>query len=410
VGNTYGEYQNYGGAPYPHPGFDVMGSPNQAVYAVRDGVVKAILTTSAEYHWRVAVADSAFSGTGRGYLYAHLDRPSIAVHVGDVITAGQLLGTLVPWPVADFTHCHFTRLQDSGATWDGSWLSVSNPHLDVNHLETAPPVFQPARGTELLAFCTNQTSSYQSSNSLHGSVDIIARVSDLIASTWSCTVQELRYTIYPQGQPGSPVVNDKQSVFFNMGLDTYIGGANDAFLITLFYKQDAVCPTQGDYDYRDFYHILTNSNGDEIYDAGDLDQAWNTAALPDGNYVIRVKAVDAAGNVEVDSMVVTTVNGNPSAAGDRSDPSDRLTCVPNPVTERATIGFSLPEPGRAALSIYTPSGRLLQRLRAGPFVAGPGTLVWDRRDARGVRVPAGIYLYRVEGTGLDRSGRLVVAP
>ena len=35
VGNTYGEYQNYGGAPYPHPGIDCMGSPNQPVYAVR---------------------------------------------------------------------------------------------------------------------------------------------------------------------------------------------------------------------------------------------------------------------------------------------------------------------------------------------------------------------------------------
>jgi murein DD-endopeptidase MepM/ murein hydrolase activator NlpD len=409
VGNTYGEYQDYGGAPYPHGGFDVMGSPNQAVYAVRGGVVKAILTTSAEYHWRVAVADSAVAGSCLGYLYAHLNQASITVHVGDVITAGQLLGTLVPWPIADFTHCHFTRLLDSGATWDGSWLSVSNPHLDVSHTETVPPVFQPARGTELLAFCTNETSSYQNSLSLHGSVDIIARVSDVIASSWKCAVQELRYTIYPQGQPGSPVVNDKQSVFFNMGLDGYISGTNDTFLINLFYKQDTVCPTQGDYDYREFYHILTNSNGDQIYDASDANQAWNTAALPDGRYVIRVKAVDAAGNVRADSMIVTTVNGNPSTAEDRSDLSDRLTCLPNPVTDRATIAFSVPTPGRATLSIYTPSGRLLRRLQAGPFAAGPGTLVWDRRDARGRRVPAGSYLYRVEGTGLDRSGKLVVA-
>ena len=37
VGNTYGEFQNYGGSPYPHPGVDVMGADLSPVYAVNGG-------------------------------------------------------------------------------------------------------------------------------------------------------------------------------------------------------------------------------------------------------------------------------------------------------------------------------------------------------------------------------------
>ena len=70
-------------------------------------------------------------------------------------------------------------------------------------------------------------------------------------------MQELRYTIYPLGNIQSPVVNDKLAVYFDMICDTYGSGTIDAFMINLLYKQDSTCQTQGDYDYREFYHILT---------------------------------------------------------------------------------------------------------------------------------------------------------
>jgi murein DD-endopeptidase MepM/ murein hydrolase activator NlpD len=400
VGATYGEYQRFGGAggtAYPHPGVDVVGYPFQEVYAVRGGVVKAILTTSDKYHWRVAVADGATSGTSRGYLYAHLGESSITVNVGDVVTAGQQLGTLVQWPAPGYSHCHLARIEASGATWDGHWLSVQNPHLDLSRTETSAPVFLPARGTNLLAFCTNETSDYQSPTALQGDVDIIARVYDQVDATWKCAVQELRYTIYPLGDPGSPLVNDRQSVFFNMPLDTYADGTSDAFLVDLLYKQDAVCASQGDFSYQDFYHILTNSDGDEVYEASDLYEAWNTAILPDGDYVIRVRAVDAAGNAAVDSMVVTTANGNSAPI-----------CLPNPAVDRAAVCFSLPSPGRVTVSVYGPDGRLVRTIFSGSLATGLAARVWDLRDARGQRVPAGAYFYRITAADRAWSGKVIV--
>lgn len=325
IGNTYGEYQYYGGAPYMHPGIDVMGSPGQAVYAVHSGEVKAVLTTSGEWHWRVAVSNNSGSGTSEGYLYAHLDQASIAVSVGDTVAPGQYLGDLVAWPIYNFTHIHFARVEDSGYQWYGDWLCTGNPHLELDNLgETQAPVFDPAQGSRLFAFCDNETDSYQDPAALTGQVDIIAHVGDRIDSTWVCTVQSISYSIYPVGNPMAAVIKDKLAVSYDMELDTYQSGPVDPFLVDLLYKQDAACQTYGDYDYREFFHIITNSDGDQVYEESDLLEAWDTTAVWDGDYVVEVTASDAAGNSATQSMVVTTVNGNiPTDTVGAS-----LTCLP----------------------------------------------------------------------------------
>lgn len=410
VGNTYGEYQNYGTGGYLHPGVDVMGAPGQAVYAVRGGVVKAVLTTGAEFHWRVAVADSATIGTSPGYLYAHLDQFSIAVDVGETVAPGQYLGDLVEWPIYDFTHVHFARIEDEGVEWYGEWLTTENPHLDFdNQSDLAPPVFEPARGSDLLAFCVNETSIYRNPGSLSGVVDIIAHVGDVIESSWVCTVQEIRYTIYPVGHPDYPMVDDKLALFCDMALDTYFGGPIDPFLVALLYKRDGTCYTQGDYDFREFYHVITNSDGNQVYEESDRWEAWDTTDVPDADYVIRVTARDVAGNATADSMVVTTANGNP-AWTPANDPAGLALhpCFPNPAGNGASIAFTVPARSTVRVSIYDPGGRLVRRLADEPFSAGRHGVTWDGRDSSGRPVGAGGYFVRLETPAEARETKLVV--
>ena len=411
VGNTWGEYQNYGGTPYPHPGIDIFGSVGQAVYAVRSGVVKAVLTTGGDLYWRVAIGDSVTSGTCKGYLYAHLQQASIAVHTGDLVIPGQFIGNLVEWPIYNFTHCHFARIQESGTQWNGSWLTVDNPHTNfLNQNDTHPPVFEPARGTALLAFCNNETSTYQAPTSLHGAVDIICHVGDRIESTWVCSVQELRYTIYPVNRPQYPVVNDKLSVAFNMTIDYYAGGSDYLWLNTLLYKKDSTCNTQGDYDFREFYHILSNSDGDGLCEQTDAQEAWNTAALPDGSYVIKVRAFDAAGNVTADSMTVTTVNGNPSSAEEAVvSPGPRPTIFPNPASGDVSISFTLAEVGRTTLRIYDAQGRHVRTLMDRNLGAGGHRFGWNGRDAGGRRVGSGSYSCVLEAPGGTSSAKIIIS-
>jgi murein DD-endopeptidase MepM/ murein hydrolase activator NlpD len=411
VGNTWGEYQNYGGAPYPHPGIDIFGSAGQAVYAVRSGVVKAVLTTGGDLYWRVAIGDSLTAGTCKGYLYAHLQQSSIAVHTGDLVIPGQFIGSLVQWPIYDFTHCHFARIEDSGAQWNGSWLAVDNPHPNfLNQNDTLPPVFEPARGADLLAFCNNETSTYQPPTSLHGAVDIICHVGDRIESSWVCSVQQLRYTIYPVNRPQYPIVDDKLSVVFDMTIDYYAGGSDYLWLNTLLYKKDSTCNTQGDYDFREFYHILSNSDGDGLCEQTDAQQAWNTAALPDGSYVVKVRAFDAAGNVTADSMTVTTVNGNPSSAAEAASPPElRPAVFPNPTSGEVSIAFTLAQAGHANMRIYDTQGRRLRTLVDRNLTPGRHAFGWDGRDARGRRLGSGAYSCVLTAPGGSSSAKIILS-
>lgn len=410
LGNTWGEYQNYGGSPYCHPGIDVFGTPGQGVYAVHSGIVKAVLSTGGDLYWRVAISDSVTSGTSRGYLYAHLIQSSIAVSVGDMVTVGQFLGNIVTWPIYNFHHCHFARIEDSGTTWgDGQWLAVENPQLRIIHQnEAVAPVFEPARGTDLLAFCTNETSTYQSPTGLHGQVDVICHVGDTIASSWVCTVQQIRYTIYPLGMPDRPVVNDKESIYFNFASDEYQGGANDIFLCGLIWKDDATCNTRGDYDYREYYHIITNSNGDRNYTQSDKQECWDTSALPDRQYVVKVTAVDVVGNATTDSMIVRTLNGNPSDVlpGGGIPALTLERSRPNPFSGGTAISFHLPSGAeRVVLTVLDPAGRLVRTLRDGAALAGEHVEHWDGLDMHGVDAPAGMYFYKLTtpwGTKTER--------
>ena len=401
VGNTYGEYQNYGSS-YLHPGVDVMGAPGQPVYAVDSGVVKAVLTTSGQWHWRVAVGQPG-NGTSEGYLYAHLAEPSIAVSVGDPIATGQYLGELVEWPNDGFTHVHFARLLDSGDQWSGNWLCPDNPNVDFTALsDPEPPVFEPARGSDLLAFCGNQSSSYLEPEALHGAVDIVAHVGDRILTSWVCAVQEIRYTIYRDGFPNNPLVDDKLAVNFDMALDTYSGGPIDPFLVGLLYKEDATCNTNGDYNSREFFHILTNSNGDENYESADLWEAWDTSGLPDAQYWIRVTAVDASGSATVDSMLVTTDNGNPTSAGDPFSGTAAFALYPNPTAGPTTISWSAPSSGTQRIELFDPSGRLLRTLLDERRGSGRASLLWDGSGDSGRPLPAGVYLLRrTDGGGSE---------
>ena len=54
--------------------------------------------------------------------------------------------------------------------------------------------------------------------------------------------------------------------------------------------------------------MITNSDGDDVYETADADEAWDTTAVANGSYVIEVTAWDAAGNSATAAMTVTVDN------------------------------------------------------------------------------------------------------
>jgi flagellar hook assembly protein FlgD len=83
---------------------------------------------------------------------------------------------------------------------------------------------------------------------------------------------------------------------------------------------------------------------------------------------------------------------------------------PNPLTSGATFAFDLPQPERVDLAIYDLSGRRVATLTSGELVAGRHAEFWNARDARGGRVPAGIYFASFETAGMKKTARVVVLP
>lgn len=305
LGNNWGEYQNYGGWPYMHSGIDVMGiTIERPVYAVQDGFVKAWLTTSGEWHWRLAIADYETADSVEAWLYAHIDPYQYHKDLGDTVVEGELIGYLVEWPVTGFDHLHFARIKDAGTVWPvGDWAFIQNPLTIITpYDETTDPVFEEAYAANKFAFCLNNTSNYLPANDLSGSVDIVAKIYDdtglsLPYAEWEKLIPyKIEYEIHgPQNL--APTLS-----FIFHGVLRY------AENVDVIYKDDYLCDTRGDYTYRDYYFIVTNTDGDSIVEASDAAFSWVTTGYPDGDYWVIVTAYDAAGNWSKDSMLVTVNN------------------------------------------------------------------------------------------------------
>jgi len=314
IGNSYGEIQNYSGTveeSYLHPGVDFLGNANEPVYAVADGYVKGILTTGSDLYWRVAIAPLNNGDQQEGYLYAHLNFSSITVQLGDYVTKGQQIGTLVPWPIPEFTHIHFSRISCSGQVWNGEWLTTDNSLPDVeNHIDTVAPVFENCINNDRFAFI-NQNNQVVSSQNLSGDLDVISKCSDNANSNYNIDIYKLSYAFAPQSKPQLKI-EDKFCYSYDMETDVYVGSGSVSFsLLTTIYALSEPFISTGNYDSRDYYHFVSHADNDSLLTTNDALQKFNTGNYPNGNYIFSVTAEDASKNQTTASMNIKINNTNP---------------------------------------------------------------------------------------------------
>ncbi len=330
IGNSYGEYQWYGGAPYYHPGIDVLGEPGDSVFAVKAGFVKAVLTTSADLHWRVAIGDSAGSVACDAYLYAHLIQSSIQVAPGDAVAHGQYLGRLVTWPVADFHHCHFVKIRRSGYPWPSDWQFIHDP-LDfiADKTDLVAPEFVLLPNGSWTAFYPNGATSYLApGDTLSGALDFLVSVRDrIVHPTWYVAPFQVNYRFKNDSlnYPATISVEFGDTLWWDEGMD-------------IIYRDDATYDSKGDYNDREFYVICTNTDGDKWIEPSDADSAWFTGDYPNGEYWLQVSCVDRFGNRDDESLQVVLNNVFTF--------SGQVTLADMPPPSSGTV-VSLPELGRS---------------------------------------------------------------
>jgi hypothetical protein len=140
--------------------------------------------------------------------------------------------------------------------------------------------------------------------------------------TWRCTPHKLGYLIKSD----------------TMSTDTLLSFIFEGQLfwtdnIKVMYKEDSVLFSHGSYEERDFFFILTNTDGDSVVEASDVDGCWRTYDYANDDYWVVGMAADAYGNVAYDSMFVHTSNffeftGIVSTSDMNPDPYGSVVSIP----------------------------------------------------------------------------------
>jgi hypothetical protein len=293
-----------------HTGIDIMVPYGTPVYACKSGYVKAITTIGAELHWRVLIGDSAGTEECDALMYAHLDSASMVdaagLRVGDWVEEGQYLGDIVYF-IDIFHHIHFAKIRFAGdsADWEnnGAWPYTTNLLEELDNIyDPDPPVFENAYYSQKFAFKTNGSSYYYpEGDTLDGNIDIICKIYDYINHyDWKLAPYQIEYKI--EGDSSIPWTN---AICFTSSLGNY---SYNFLLTNVIYETDNACPSQGDYDAREYYFIITNNDGDSLIELEDVYGCWQTPYFHNGDYEIWVRARDAYGNSTVDSMMVAIAN------------------------------------------------------------------------------------------------------
>ncbi len=85
-----------------------------------------------------------------------------------------------------------------------------------------------------------------------------------------------------------------------------------------------------------------------------------------------------------------------------------LPNYPNPFNPHTTIPFSMKEAGRASVTIYDASGRMVASIADGYFDAGLNRVTWNGTGRRGKPAPSGVYLVRLLAKGFSASRKMVL--
>jgi hypothetical protein len=119
----------------------------------------------------------------------------------------------------------------------------------------------------------------------------------------------------------------------------------------------------------------------------------------------RVLARDAANRPLPPEALVTSDRGDHAATPAHTA---LLAPAPNPAAASAAIAFTLAQPGRVELEIYSVTGRRVRTLASGELAAGAYTFTWAGDDESHRAVSPGVYFARLTVHGGPRLTRTLV--
>jgi len=419
VWNHYEQHMGGYGSSYSylHQGLDLIVPIAEPVYSVYSGVVKCVLTLGGAVYWRMAVSDSQNVGWSNGWLYAHLIENTIQFEVGDTVSVHDYLGDIVEW-TSEWGHIHFVEIRDSGLVWfynDNEWGINFNPLLALTPMiDPHPPIIQNVFDNSLFGFCENETSNYLMQDSLYGNIDIIAKVVDYIGeSVWQQPAFRTYYWI-KRISDNELIQPRKLGHILNHSYNFYDGDNYEPYAAVMFKRDELLLPSSWSSEQRNYYHVLTNSDGDSIINLSEDDLSFPTTDFADGNYRVYVEVYDPAGNYDLDSMDVKFKNGIVNVSEIETAVPDKFELsqnYPNPFNPSTKIRYRIPfadthrraSPQNVSLKVYDVLGNEVATLVNEARTPGVYEVNFNASH-----LSSGMYIYRLRTENFFAARKLLL--
>jgi hypothetical protein len=231
------------------------------------------------------------------------------------------------------------------------------------------------------------------------------------ASEWQQPAYTTWYTIkkISNGQIIKPrtlghILNHKYPFYNYINYQPYAG--------VIYQRDNTLLPSSWNDINRNYYHNLTNSNGDSAITLSEKALAFDTDDFEDGDYRIIVEVYDEVGNYDIDSMDVKFKNGNPVGVenDEGKDYSFNLEQnYPNPFNPSTKIIFTIPsvETTRrvvfTTLKIYDVLGNEIATLVNEEKPAGTYEVEFEASG-----LPSGIYFYTLNTGNFSATKKLIL--
>jgi hypothetical protein len=164
------------------------------------------------------------------------------------------------------------------------------------------------------------------------------------------------------------------------------------------------------------------ANGLAVHKEGEAGEVTFAAASLNGKISDGVIAVfelnDRATEVNLNNIAVVRKNEETGSLVKMSAEAVKAIGIPdafaleqnypNPFNPTTNIRFSLPETNDVTLEVYDLTGRLVRTLVSGQVEAGVHTMTWDGKDASGVQVASGVYLYRIQAGAFNQTNKMTL--
>jgi hypothetical protein len=111
---------------------------------------------------------------------------------------------------------------------------------------------------------------------------------------------------------------------------------------------------------------------------------------------------------EYSPKIIYTLSGGASINDPTTPQSQiKISCYPNPFSDKSTISIKASEPGIYGLNIYNIKGQLNRRYVSSINTTGDHTFQWDGRDNSGNQVSGGIYFIKVQSGQRTASSKIL---